>query len=65
MMGARSGNAHDLTLYQRSVLWLLGVVERVVIPLLPRGAWRNRLRARMDHAQARLHSRVHDHGDQR
>jgi len=64
-MGARSGNAPRLTLYQRFVLCLLGVIERSVIPLLPRGALRNRLRARIDYAQARLHSRVHDHGDQR
>jgi hypothetical protein len=63
-MGARPGNAHRLTLYQRSELWLLGVVEHLVIPLLPRGALRNRLRARIDYAQARLHSRVHNHGDQ-
>jgi hypothetical protein len=62
-MGARSSKAHRLTLYQRSVLGLLGAVERWVIPLFPRGALRNRLRARIDHAQARLHARVHDHRD--
>jgi hypothetical protein len=60
-MGAPSDNTHRMTLYQRCVLWLLGVAERGVIPLLPRGALRNRLRARIDRAQAHLHSRVHDH----
>ena len=64
-MGAPSDNAHRMTLNQRCVLWLLGVVERCVIPLVPRGTLRNRLRARIDRAQARLHSRVHDHGVQR
>jgi hypothetical protein len=60
-MRARSDDAHRMTLYQRCVLWLLGVVERCVIPLLPRGALRHQLRARIDRAQARLHSRVHEH----
>jgi hypothetical protein len=64
-MGARSEDTHRMTLYQRSVLWLLGVGERWVIPLLPRGALRNRLRARLDRAQARLHARVHDHDIER
>lgn len=64
-MGARSEATHRMTLYQRFVLWLLGAGERWVIPLLPRGALRNRLRARLDRAQARLHSRVHNHGGQR
>jgi hypothetical protein len=60
-MRARSDDVHRMTLYQRSVLWLLGVVERRVIPLLPRGELRRQLRARIDRAQARLHSRVHEH----
>ena len=60
-MRLRSDGAHRMTLYQRSVLWLLGVVERCIIPLLPRGALRNQLRARIDRAQARLHYRVHEH----
>lgn len=60
-MGAPSDNAHRMTLYQRCVLWLLNAAERGVIPLLPRGALRNRLRARIDRAQAHLHARVHDH----
>ena len=64
-MGARSENTHRMTLYQRSVLWLVGAGERWVIPLIPRGALRNRLRARLDRAQARLHSSVHNHGSQR
>jgi hypothetical protein len=64
-MGARSEKTHRMTLYQRSALWLLGVGERWVIPLLPRGALRNRLRTRLDRAQARLHERVHNHGGQR
>jgi hypothetical protein len=64
-MGRRSDNFHRLTLYQRYVLWLLGVVERSVIPLLPRGGLRHKLRARIDRAQARLHARVHDHHVQR
>jgi hypothetical protein len=62
-MGAPSDNAHRMTLNQRCVLWLLGAGERWVIPLLPRGALRNQFRARIDRAQARLHSRVHDHGE--
>jgi len=64
-MRARSNDAHRMTLNQRCVLWLLGAVERWGIPLLPRGTRRNHLRARIDRAQARLHSRVHDHGVQR
>ena len=60
-MRTRPEDAHRMTLYQRSVFWLLGVVERCIIPLLPRGALRNQLRARIDRAQARLHSRVHKH----
>jgi hypothetical protein len=64
-MGTRSDNTHRMRLYHRAELWLLGVLERWVIPLLPRGALRTSLRARIDRAQARLHSRVHDHGIQR
>jgi hypothetical protein len=64
-MGARSDNTHRMSLYQRAELWLLGFVEQRVIPLLPRGELRNSFRARIDRAQARLHSRVHDHGVQR
>lgn len=60
-MGAPSDNTHRMTFCQRCLLWLFGVAERGVIPLLPRGALRNQLRARIDGAQARLHSRVHDH----
>jgi hypothetical protein len=59
MMGAPSDPTHPMTRSQRCVFWLLGMVERWVIPLLPRGALRSRLRARIDRAQARLHARVH------
>jgi hypothetical protein len=62
-MGAPSGSTHRMTFYLRCVLWLLNAGERWILPLLPRGALRNRLRARIDRAQARLHSRVHDHGE--
>jgi hypothetical protein len=58
-MAAPSEGTHRITRYQRAVFWLLGAVERWVIPLLPRGAPRSRLRARIDRAQARLHARVH------
>jgi hypothetical protein len=58
-MRVRAYHAHRMTLHQRTVLWLLGAVERWVIPLLPRGELRHQLRARIDRAQARLHSRVH------
>jgi hypothetical protein len=61
MMRANSDDAPRMTVRQRCVLWLLSAVERWVIPLLPRGASRNQLRARIDRAQARFHSRVHDH----
>jgi hypothetical protein len=64
-MRARSAITYRVTLYQRSVLWILGIVERRVIPLFPRGELRQRLRARLDRAQARLHARVHDGGVQR
>ena len=64
-MGAPSDNTHRMTLGQRSVLWLLETGERWVIPLLPRGTLRNQLRARIDRAHARLHSRLHDHDVQR
>ena len=60
-MGAHSDNAHRMTLCQQCVLWLLEAGERWVIPVLPRGTLRKELRARIDRAHARLHSRVHDH----
>ena len=63
-MGAPREDKHHLSGYQRFVLWLLGVVERCVIPLLPRGQLRTRLRTRIDTAQARFHSRLHEHRDQ-
>jgi hypothetical protein len=64
-MRARCNDAHRMTLNHRFIAWLLGAVERWGIPLLPRGTRRNQLRERIDRAQARLHSRVHDHGVQR
>jgi hypothetical protein len=64
-MPAGSDGAHRLTLYQRLLLWLLGLLERSFIPLLPRGELRHRLRARIDQAQARLHSHVHEHNVRR
>jgi hypothetical protein len=59
MSGMHSDEMHRLTPYQHCLLWLLGAVERVFVPLLPRGRLRNKLRARIDRAQARLHARVH------
>lgn len=59
-----SGDAHSTGLRQRVVLLVLQFVERFVIPALPRGAVRHRLRESIDRAQARLHSRVHG-GDHR
>jgi hypothetical protein len=64
-MRAYSDDAHRMTVYQRSVLWLLDVVERWLIPLVPRGELRHQLRARIDRAQARLHSHVHEHHGRR
>ena len=61
MIGTHSDEIHRMTPYQRCLLWLLGAVERVLVPLLPRRRLRNRFRARIDRAQVRLHSRVHDH----
>jgi hypothetical protein len=62
-MGARSDGTHRMTLCQRAELWLLNLGERRIIPLLPRGTLRSQLRTRIDRAQARLHSRVHDHSE--
>ena len=60
-MQARSDDTHHMTLYLRCALWLLAAVERWVMPFVPRGELRRQLRARIDRAQARLHSRIHDH----
>jgi hypothetical protein len=64
-MRAHSADARHMTLRQRCVLWLLAAGERWVTPLFPRGELRQGFRARIDRAQARLHSRVHDHDGQR
>jgi hypothetical protein len=63
-MGAPSDKTHRMTPYQRCVLWFLETGEQWVLPLVPRGSFRNQLRARLDRAHTRLHSRVHGHGDQ-
>jgi hypothetical protein len=62
MIDTHSDEIHRMTPYQRCLFWLLGVVERAALPLLPR-TLRHRLRVRVDRAQARLHTRVHDRGE--
>ena len=64
-MRARSDDTHHMTLYLRCALWLLGAAERWVMPFVPRGELRRQLRARIDRAQARLHSRIHERDVQR
>lgn len=48
---------HRMTVYQRAVSWALDIIEGRIVPILPRGP-RQRLRAYIDRAQARLHSRT-------
>jgi hypothetical protein len=50
---------HRMTLYQRAVSWTLDIVEGKIVRVLPRRL-RQRLRAYIDRAQARLHSRTDD-----
>jgi hypothetical protein len=58
-------DSHRLALYQRALSWLLDVVDGRIIPALPRGLLRHRLRAYIDRAQSQLHSRVHEQHDPR
>ena len=60
-----SSLSHRVRFFERCATWALGFVERWIIPALPRGLLRQRLRASIDRAQARLHSRVHEHSDSR
>jgi hypothetical protein len=50
-------HSHRMTLYQRAVSWALDIIEGRILPALPRGLLRQRLREYIDRAQARLHSR--------
>jgi hypothetical protein len=47
-------DSHRLTLYQRAVSRALDILEGRIVPALPRGLLRRRLRAYIDRAQARL-----------
>jgi hypothetical protein len=49
---------HQMTLGQRFLAFELGLIERI-LPILPRSSLRQRWRARVDIAQARLHREVH------
>jgi hypothetical protein len=51
---------HRLNGYQRVAAWGLALIERCLIPLAPRGSLRQRLRAWVDSAQARLHERIEE-----
>jgi hypothetical protein len=51
-------HTHRLSWYQRAAAWTLEFIERRLIPLVPRGSLRQRLRASTDRAQARLHERI-------
>ncbi|HET7756264.1 MAG TPA: hypothetical protein VFK87_03325 [Steroidobacteraceae bacterium] len=53
---------HRLSWQQCAALWALEFIERRLIPLVPRGALRQRLRASTDRAQARLHERIQVRG---
>jgi hypothetical protein len=53
-------DAHQMTLGQRFLAWELALIERI-LPILPRFSLRQRWRARVDDAQARLHLEVHPH----
>jgi hypothetical protein len=57
--------AHRIGFVDRALAWTLGAAERWIIPTLPRGALRQRLRASIDRAQAQLHSRIHEHPQHR
>jgi hypothetical protein len=49
---------HKMMLGQRFLAWELGLIERI-LAILPRSSLRQRWRAPMDGAQARLHLEVH------
>jgi hypothetical protein len=53
-------HSHRMTLYQRALSRVLDFTEGRIVPALPRGL-RQRLRAYIDRAQARLHADVEDH----
>jgi hypothetical protein len=53
-----------MTLYQRVLARTLDLIEGRIVPALPRGL-RQRLRANIDRAQARLHSRATVDHDQK
>lgn len=53
-------HSHRMTLYQRVLSRTLDFVEGRIVPVLPRG-FRQRVRAYIDRAQARLHTDVADH----
>lgn len=57
-------HSHRMTLYQRALSRTLDLIEGRIVPVLPRGL-RQRLRAYIDRAQARLHSRTAVAHDQR
>jgi hypothetical protein len=56
-------HSHRMTLYQRALSRALDLIEGRIVPVLPRGL-RQRLRAYIDRAQARLHSRTSVDHDQ-
>jgi hypothetical protein len=53
-------HTHRMTLFQRALSRALDFVEGRIVPALPRGR-RQHVRAYIDRAQARLHSRALDH----
>jgi hypothetical protein len=57
-------HSHRMTLYQRALSRTLDLIEGRIVLVLPRGL-RQRLRAYIDRAQARLHSRTAVDHDQR
>jgi len=51
-------DSHRMTRYQRTVSRALDLLEGRILPALPRGLFRKRLRAYIDRAHARLKSRT-------
>jgi hypothetical protein len=56
-------DSHRLTLYQRAMSRALDILEGWIVPALPRGWLRRRLRDYIDRAQARLKAQAMKRGE--
>ena len=54
-----SVGSHHLKPHERAGSWALGFAEKCILPVLPNGELRQRLREFIDRNNARLHVRAH------